>query len=86
MTRCATLHRYMAWLALAAMALIMVMPAVPRFMPVDTTMAGMDAGCAMHAGKHPRPSAPNYPDDPTAKCGYCALLGHTPGLSRDLCG
>lgn len=77
-TRCATFHRCVAWLAVAAMALIMVMPAVSRFMPVDTAMACMGAGGAMHADNPPRPGAPNFPDDPTARCGYCALLGHTP--------
>ncbi len=78
MIRRATFQRYVAWLALAAMALIMVMPALSRSMSVDNTMSGMDAGCVMHASHHAHPGIPSYPDDPTAKCGYCTLLDHTP--------
>ena len=77
MIRGGTLHRYVAWLALAAMALIMVMPAVSRSMPMRAGMGGMDAGCVMKAGNHSHP-IPSYPDDPTARCGYCTLLHHTP--------
>lgn len=78
MIRQAALHRCVAWLALAAMALIVVMPAASRFIPVDNAMADMDGGCAMYAGNHLHPGIPGYPDDPTARCGYCTLLGHTP--------
>jgi len=67
-----------AWLALAAMALLMVMPAVSRSMPVNTGMGGMDAGCVMKVGSHSHPDTPGHPDDPTARCGYCTLLAHTP--------
>lgn len=77
-TRWATFHRCVAWLAVAAMALIMVAPVVSRSMPVDATMAGMGAGPGMHADNHPHPDTPNLPDDPTAKCGYCVLLDHSP--------
>jgi hypothetical protein len=81
--RRATFHRYVAWLALAGMALLMVMPVVSRSMSVDNAMPGMagmdmDAGCAMNAGHHSQSGVPGYPDDPTAKCGYCTFLAHTP--------
>lgn len=78
MIRRGTFHRCVAWLALAAMALIVMVPAVSRFIPVDTAMAGMDAGCAMKAANHAHPGIPTDPDDPTARCGYCTLLDHTP--------
>lgn len=84
MIRRATLHRCVAWLALAAMALIMLMPVVSRSIPVANALAGMGVGCAMNAGQHSHPSAPGYPDDPTAKCGYCTLLNHTPVVGGGL--
>jgi len=77
MIRGGTFHQCVAWLALAAIALIIAMPAASRSMPTHTAM-GMDAGCVMKVGNHSRPDAPSYPDDPTTKCGYCTLLDHTP--------
>jgi hypothetical protein len=71
-------QRFVAWLALAAMALLVLMPVLSRAMP-DAPMMGMDAGCSMgmdHAS-HPH-GMPGHPDDPTARCGYCVLLTHTP--------
>jgi hypothetical protein len=74
-------QRFVAWLALAAMALLVVMPVLSRSMPADGPMLGMsmDAGCDMHmdhAGH--QHGMPGHPDDPTARCGYCVLLTHTP--------
>ena len=78
MSRGGTLHRCVAWLALAAMVLLTVMPAVSRSMPMSTGMGGMDAGCVTKVGNHAHPDIPSSPDDPTTKCGYCILLAHTP--------
>jgi hypothetical protein len=82
MIRRATFHRYAAWLALTAMTLIMVMPALSRSMAADKAMSGMEGGCLMHADHQPRPGVPSYPDEPTAKCGYCTLLDHTPVVGK----
>jgi hypothetical protein len=66
-----------------AMALIVVMPAISRVMPMTAAMPGMDAPCPHHdqqaSTKHP--DAPSEPADPMARCGYCVLLSHTPLLS-----
>jgi Protein of unknown function (DUF2946) len=78
-------QRFVAWLALAAMALIVLMPAISRSMPADMDMGGMDMGamagmnadCPM-AGHHHRQAMPGDPSDPTARCGYCVLLAHNP--------
>jgi hypothetical protein len=72
-------RRYVAWLALLAMALIVVMPAISRVMPMPG-MPGMDVACTHHmAGMH-HPGAPDTPADPTVKCCYCVLLHHLPVL------
>lgn len=73
-------QRFVAWLALAAMALVVLMPMISRTMPVGAPMMGMDADCAMDTGQadHRRPDMPGQPDDPTARCAYCVLLTHTP--------
>jgi Protein of unknown function (DUF2946). len=60
------------------MALIVVMPAVSRVMPMTASMPsmqGMADACPqrMAGEKHP---APDNPADPTDRCGYCVLLGH----------
>jgi hypothetical protein len=70
-------------MALAAIALIMLMPVLSRSMPASGPMMGMAADCGMtmdHAG-HAHPGMPSHPDDPTARCGYCVLLTHTPVVS-----
>jgi hypothetical protein len=81
-------QQYVAWLALAAMALIVLMPVFSRAMPGDMPMMGMNTGCGMdmahmdmgHAN-HLHPGMPGHPDDPTARCSYCALLTHSPVAS-----
>jgi len=78
-------QRFVAWMALAAMALLVLMPVLSRTMPVAAPMLGMMTDCGMdmgHAG-HGHPGMPGHPDDPTARCAYCVLLTHTPvvGLS-----
>lgn len=73
--------RSVAWLALLAIALIVVMPVLSRSLPM-AAMQGMDADCPVHhtdGGKHP--SSPHAPADPTERCGYCALLHHSPALA-----
>ncbi|WP_333677191.1 DUF2946 domain-containing protein [Dyella sp.] len=80
-------HRFVAWLALAAMALIVLMPVISRSMPMDMAMDGMpssiDAGCALHAAHADRHGMPEHPNDPTARCGYCVLFSHMPAVGFD---
>jgi hypothetical protein len=79
-------RRYIAWLAMLAMALIVVMPAISRVMPMTGAMPGMDMPCPDHdqqaSTKHP--DSPNTPADPMARCGYCVLLSHTPILASSI--
>ena len=71
------------------MALIVLMPAISRSMPMDHAMMGMpsavDDGHAEHAmhAHHHHAGVPDHPDDPTARCGYCVLLSHMPVLGFD---
>jgi Protein of unknown function (DUF2946) len=80
-------QRFVAWLAFVAMALVVLMPAISRSMPVDMdmggmgSMAGMSAGCSMGgipADHRHGPAMPGDPCDPTARCAYCVLLAHNP--------
>jgi hypothetical protein len=76
-------RRFVAWLAFAAMALIVLMPAISRSMsmPMDggmSSMSGMGAHCPMTADHGDHHAVPANPDDPTARCGYCVLLSHNP--------
>jgi hypothetical protein len=82
-------QRFVAWLAFAAMALIVLMPAISRSMPADMDMGGMagmagmsadGAMGAMPADHHHGPAMPGDPSDPTARCGYCVLLTHSPAV------
>jgi len=88
-------QRFVAWLALAAMALIAVVPTVsrslvalslapPMSMAMDGGMAmpGMAHDPASHAAGrrgHAMPHAPVPPS--TDACGYCVLMYHSPALA-----
>lgn len=81
-------QRFVAWLALAAMALLVLMPVISRTMP-DVPMMGMGTDCSMdmsHANGHAnhQHGMPGHPDDPTAHCGYCVLLTHTPAVAMGI--
>lgn len=64
-----------------AMALIVVMPAVSRVMPMSGAMPGMDSSCPQHHAETHHPASPHNPADPTDRCGYCVLLNHAPLLA-----
>jgi hypothetical protein len=68
-------RQVVSWLALLAMALIVMMPVISRVMPMTGSMQGMGGACPHRMGgkKHP---APNHLADPTDRCGYCVLLDH----------
>lgn len=77
-------HQWVAWLAMFAMALIVVMPAISRVMPMSGAMPGMDmdGACPHHlATSAKQPNSPHAPVDPMERCGYCFLLHHSPILS-----
>jgi hypothetical protein len=64
-----------------AMALIVVMPAVSRVMPMDApmmgAMMGMDAACPGHmAGMQHAATPSRAPAHATDRCGYCVLFDH----------
>jgi Protein of unknown function (DUF2946). len=71
--------RLVAWLAMAAVWLTVVMPVISRSLPMSG-MDGMDAGawCTSHglSTQHP-PASPN-PSSSLDKCGYCSLFCHSP--------
>lgn len=74
-------HRFVAWLAVVALALVVVMPAVSRVMPMTGSMPGMDGACPGHLARGATPSPPPHlPAHPTDRCGYCLLLHHSPLL------
>ena len=82
MLKRAAQQRFVAWLALAAMALIVLMPVVSRVVTADVPMMGM--GMHMDHADHAHPGMPAHPDDPTACCAYCVLLTHTPVVGMAL--
>jgi hypothetical protein len=74
-------HQFVAWLAMLAMLLIVVMPTTTQLMPMAHAMPGMDASCPHHLvadSEHRR--SPHAPADPMEWCGYCFLLHHAPLL------
>ena len=69
--------RSVTWLAMLAMALIVVMPVLSRSIIATATSAEGDCPIHQAAGaKHPQ-----VPADPTERCSYCVLLNHTPLLA-----
>ena len=75
-----------AWLALFAMALIIVAPLISVSLQQSpmSAMPGMHHDMSMPMSEHP--SAPDsMPIDHGEACGYCVLLTHVPGLILALC-
>lgn len=73
--------RFVTWLAMLAMMLIVVMPVLSRTM---TASPALDGECPIHQLAHAtHPDSPHAPADPTERCGYCHLLNHTPPLMSD---
>lgn len=84
-------RRLVAWMAIAAMGLLMVLPTVSRSLealslvpPMGSMQGAMDMpmapDCPAHqAGEshhHGTPAAPS-----TDACGYCSLMFHSPALA-----
>ncbi|WP_199098808.1 DUF2946 domain-containing protein [Dyella sp. ASV21] len=77
-------RRWVAWLALAAMWLLVVAPTLSRAMPPSWIAPDLGAWCTGHglSTHHPGgPSAPGDPGEHLDRCGYCVLLGHSPLLT-----
>ena len=80
------LRKHIAWLAFAAMWLLVAAPPISQLLSVSPAMHGMampDAAthCDEHAGHGSDPSPPQPHAPSLSKCGYCDLLGHTPAVS-----
>lgn len=86
MLRKRTTQRFIAWLAIAAMALLAFAPTVSRTLLSPTAAHDMGMGMAMdhsahhasHGHRQPGPDAPSH--DPTDACGYCSLISHSPAV------
>ena len=74
------LKRHAVWLALFAIALIIVAPLISVSLQKDpmSTMPGMHHAVSVDA-EHSS-SSHSMPVDHAEACGYCVLLAHVPGL------
>ncbi|WP_109126689.1 DUF2946 family protein [Dyella sp. C11] len=75
-------HRLITWLALVALGLLLVAPAISQVRMSMEPMLDMGASCAGHGMDHAHgmPSMPKHPGNGEA-CGYCVLLGQSPALT-----
>lgn len=62
------------------MWLLVAAPSVSRLLPITEWSPDLGAWCTGHGLSDQHPSSPGDPADHADKCGYCALLGHTPLL------
>jgi hypothetical protein len=76
-----TAHRWVAWLAIAAVWLLVAAPTVSRSLAATDAWPQLGAWCTGHGLDEHHPSAPDAPGLHTDECGYCALLGHSPALT-----
>lgn len=70
-----------AWLALAAMWLVVVMPVLSRSMPMpmpSMSAMGHDAEFSAHGLSEQHPPTSPDPSSTLDKCGYCSLFCHSP--------
>ena len=74
------MHRRLAWLALLAMAFVIVLPSISRVLSQASAMPGMGAMAHAHHDAARQPQVPSQPADPLQRCAYCVLLAHTPVL------
>jgi hypothetical protein len=78
--RRSTTRRFVAWLALFAMWLAAAAPTVSRVLPAADAWPELGAWCTGHGLEQRHPEAPADPAAHLDKCGYCALLAHSPLL------
>nr|WP_284733841.1 MULTISPECIES: DUF2946 domain-containing protein [unclassified Dyella] len=74
------LHKPIAWLAFAAMWLLVAAPPISQVLAAAPVMAMADG--AMHCDEHAGHGGDASPHPSSLdKCGYCDLLGHSPVVS-----
>jgi Protein of unknown function (DUF2946) len=68
---------------MAALWLLVVAPTISQTLSLFSSAPDLGAWCTGHglSDEHPSPSTPHDPRLHTEKCGYCALLGHSPLLA-----
>lgn len=76
-----TAHRWVTWLAIAAVWLLVAAPTVSRSLSAMDAWPELGAWCTGHGLDEHHPSSPDAPALHTDECGYCALLGHSPVLT-----
>ncbi len=73
-------RRLVAWLACAALWLVVAAPVVSRVLAGPSAAAAMAMHCGESGDHGAHPGSPD-PLAPSADaCGYCGLLGHSPVL------
>ncbi|MEO3990890.1 DUF2946 domain-containing protein [Pseudocitrobacter cyperus] len=75
-----TLKRRALWLALFAIALIIVAPLISISLQKDPMSAMPGMHHAMNMDTEGHSSHQSMPVDHAEACGYCVLLAHVPGL------
>lgn len=82
LSRSNTRRRFVTWLAMAALWLLVVAPTVSQTLSSLSSWPDLGAWCTGHglSDQHSSPSTPDHPGPHTDKCGYCVLLGHSPLL------
>ena len=78
MTRPRT-RKHLAWLAFAAMWLLVAAPVISQLLAASPGVPGIAAHCDEHEGDSPSPPLPHIPT--LTKCGYCDLLSDSPAVS-----
>ena len=83
MSRRVIQRRFVAWLAIAAMALVAFAPGISQYLVAAHAMSSVDALCPEHAAlAHSGHSDHGTPDKQAGEhgdaCGYCTLLSHSP--------
>jgi Protein of unknown function (DUF2946) len=68
---------------MAALWLLVVAPTISQTLSSFSSAPDLGAWCTGHglSDEHPSPSTPHDPVLHADKCGYCALLGHSPLLA-----
>jgi hypothetical protein len=70
-----------AWLAMAAMWLVIAAPVISQVVQARSAFAELNTWCDAGIGLSDHGSAPDqHPADHMAACGYCGLLGHAPTM------
>lgn len=81
------IRKHVAWLAFAAMWLLVVAPAISQVLTASphvhgVAATGAAAACSEHADHGNDASTPQPHAPILAKCGYCDLLGESPVVSN----